>query len=41
MITEYTSEMFEIVFGLLFFVAIMTATMTPYMLLRLKLAKSS
>jgi hypothetical protein len=32
MITEYNSETAEIVFGLAFFVATMTATLLPYMI---------
>ena len=32
MITEYNSEMAEIVFGLVFFVATMSAVMLPYMI---------
>jgi hypothetical protein len=39
MITEYTSETIEIVFGLLFFVAVMTATLMPYMVTSFKLAR--
>ena len=41
MVTEYNSEMFEIVFGLLFFMAVMTATLTPYMLTSYKLSNVS
>ena len=37
--TEYNSEMFEIVFGLLFFVAVMTATLMPYMITSYRLTK--
>ena len=40
MITEYTSETIEIVFGLLFFVAVMTATLLPYMVTSFKLARA-
>ena len=39
MMTEYNSEMFEIVFGLLFFVAVMTATLMPYMITSYKLSR--
>ena len=41
MITEYNSEMAEIVFGLLFFMAVMTATFLPYMITSYKLSKVS
>jgi len=36
MITEYTSETIEIVFGLLFFVATMSAVLLPYALTSFK-----
>ncbi len=39
MITEYNSEMAEIVFGLLFFVAVMTATLLPYAMTSFKLSR--
>ena len=39
MITEYTSETIEIVFGLLFFVTVMTATLLPYMVTSFKLSR--
>lgn len=39
MITEYTSETIEIVFGLLFFIATMSAVLLPYALTSFKLAK--
>jgi hypothetical protein len=39
MITEYNSEMAEIVFGLVFFVAVMTATLLPYVMTSFKLSR--
>jgi hypothetical protein len=39
MITEYTSETIEIVFGLMFFVAVMTATLLPYAMTSFKLSE--
>ena len=39
MITEYTSETIEIVFGLMFFVAVMTATLLPYVMTSFKLSE--
>ena len=41
MVTEYNSEMIEIVFGLLFFVATMSAVLLPITLTTLKLSKAS
>jgi hypothetical protein len=40
MITEYNSEMFEIIFGLTFFVVTMTATLLPWMITSFKLARA-
>ena len=37
--TVYTSEPVEIVFGLVFFVAVMTATLLPYAMTSFKLSK--
>ena len=37
--TEYNSEMIEIVFGLLFFVATMSAVLLPVTLTTLKLSR--
>ena len=40
MITEYNSEMVEVVFGLMFFVATMTAVMLPYMITSLTIRRA-
>ena len=41
MITEYNSEMAEIVFGLVFFLATMSAVMLPYMITTLTIRSKS
>ena len=36
MVTEYNSEMIEVVFGLVFFIATMSAVLLPSLMLKLK-----